>query len=273
MGEEATLAEVVQCTAQALEETTQWCEMFPVDGLGGAAGPCVYGFEYAQLPPTVEIDDISFSLELSHAHLQPFHLKLTVVERDDQLLLEWQYDASKLRMVEIERSSARLATLLSRLTNIAQTPLNEVPIVGPRERYELLTSLAVGAPLAPPRNSIVEVIDEQNRAAPARLAVVDRDRAISYGELCASADAVARELRSLNVRVGDRVAIYCDRSIETIVGALGILKAGAAFVPLDAVYPVKALVSGRGFRGVGDRFAPTAPGSRGGTGHQRPQSR
>jgi non-ribosomal peptide synthetase component F len=66
-------------------------------------------------------------------------------------------------------------------------------------------------------------------------------RRFSYRELDAQATRLARRLRALGVGPDARVAICCERSPELVVGVLGILKAGAAYVPLDAAHPAQRL--------------------------------
>ncbi len=77
--------------------------------------------------------------------------------------------------------------------------------------------------------------------APASVAVTCDDRQLTYGELNARANRVARRLRGLGVRPDVPVGIYTDRSIEMVVGILAVLKAGGAYVPLDTAYPAERI--------------------------------
>ena len=72
---------------------------------------------------------------------------------------------------------------------------------------------------------------------PARTAVVDGERSVTYLELDATANRLAHVLSTHGVRHGDRVGIYLDKSLEAVVGIYGILKAGATYVPLDPGAP------------------------------------
>lgn len=68
-------------------------------------------------------------------------------------------------------------------------------------------------------------------------AVVDRDRTITYGDLERRSNRLAHLLEELGVQRGDRVGLYLDKSLESVLGAYGIMKAGAAYVPLDPQAP------------------------------------
>jgi amino acid adenylation domain-containing protein len=72
---------------------------------------------------------------------------------------------------------------------------------------------------------------------PEQVAVIDGEQQLTYGELNRRSNRLAYRLRALGVRPDDRVAICMERSPQLIVGVLGVLKAGAAYVPLDPSYP------------------------------------
>ncbi len=76
---------------------------------------------------------------------------------------------------------------------------------------------------------------------PGRTAVVDGDRVIRYADLEREANRVAQVLREAGVRPGDRVGLFLQKSLEAIVAIYGILKAGAAYVPLDPFAPALRL--------------------------------
>lgn len=85
--------------------------------------------------------------------------------------------------------------------------------------------------------SLSAVLTEGLLRGAGRVALVERERRASYGELAASSDGVAAVLVAAGVRRGDRVAIYSRKSIESVAAIYGALKAGAAYVPLDPLDP------------------------------------
>lgn len=80
-------------------------------------------------------------------------------------------------------------------------------------------------------DTVVSLFERQVRADPQRLAIVGLQERITYTELDRRSAKVAAWLHSRNVGAGDRVLIRAERSIELVVAMLGVLKAGAAFVP------------------------------------------
>ena len=89
--------------------------------------------------------------------------------------------------------------------------------------------------------SVPQLVGAQAKLAPDRLAIAQRDKTLSYGELDRKANRLAEHLRSIGVGPNVVVGLYVNRSPAMIVGALAILKAGGAYLPLDPSYPVDRL--------------------------------
>ena len=96
-------------------------------------------------------------------------------------------------------------------------------------------------PSYPREGTIGEAFLAQVRRRPEAVAVVFGDERLSYGELEARANRLARHLRRRGVSTGDRVGLCVERSLELVVGVLGIVKAGGAYVPLEPSYPRERL--------------------------------
>jgi amino acid adenylation domain-containing protein len=86
-----------------------------------------------------------------------------------------------------------------------------------------------------------QLLTRSAERVPDNLAVIDGDRSLTYLELEQQSNRLARLLVELGVVKGDRVALYLDKSLESVVGIYGALKAGAAYVPLDPQAPVTRL--------------------------------
>jgi len=92
------------------------------------------------------------------------------------------------------------------------------------------------------RYLVHQLLEDAARRHPDDLAALDGDRSLTYGELDGQSNRVAHLLAERGVVKGDRVGLYLDKSLESIVAVYGIMKAGAAYVPLDPDAPVPRLV-------------------------------
>jgi amino acid adenylation domain-containing protein len=92
------------------------------------------------------------------------------------------------------------------------------------------------------RYLVHQLLEDAARSHPDDLAVLDGDRSLTYSELDRQSNRIAHLLSELGVVRGDRVGLYLDKSLESIVALYGIMKAGAAYVPLDPDAPVPRLV-------------------------------
>ncbi|WP_248746007.1 non-ribosomal peptide synthetase [Pseudomonas sp. MWU12-2037] len=123
----------------------------------------------------------------------------------------------------LEQDPARLASSLD--------------VVPEAERQLLLNSFNNTATAFAPTEPIHALFESQVRANPDAVALVCEDRQLSYRQLNRRANHLARQLLALGVRPDERVAICAERSLDMIVGLLGVLKAGAAYVPIDPAHP------------------------------------
>ncbi len=85
--------------------------------------------------------------------------------------------------------------------------------------------------------AVVQAIDAQALERPEAAAVRCGERVLSYGELCTESKRLAGMLRGRNIGPGDLVGVALDRSAEMVVALLAVLRAGAAYVPMDPLYP------------------------------------
>jgi amino acid adenylation domain-containing protein len=89
----------------------------------------------------------------------------------------------------------------------------------------------------PPLTTLVELVARTTERLPNAAAVSDDDTQVSYAELAARSDALAGVLADHGVRAGDHVALFLTRGVDAVAAVIGVLKAGAAYLPIDTQYP------------------------------------
>ncbi len=124
---------------------------------------------------------------------------------------------------------------------LGQATFAELDMLGAEERDQLLQGFNETAEHGT-EGLVHALFEAQARRTPDAMAVASAQGSLSYAELNTRANQLAHRLIALGVRPDDRVAICVERSLEMIVGLMGILKAGAAYVPLDPAYPEERLL-------------------------------
>lgn len=166
-----------------------------------------------------------------------FDLFLNVVESDDGLVLDCDYNSDLFDHATVERWLGHFETLLEGMIGGVNTAVAELPILREIERRRLLFEWNDTAADYPREKSVHQLFSEQAARTPSAVAAVCGDRQIAYAELDAESNRLARCLGRRGVGAGARVAICLDRSLDMLVAVLGVLKTGAAYVPIDPDIP------------------------------------
>ena len=174
---------------------------------------------------------------LAHAQTSKFDLILTLTDTGHEILLETEYSTDLFDDDRIERLTGHLRTLLEGVAADAGQRLSELPMLTAPERERLLVDWNATAADDPRQRCIHALFEAQVEQTPDALAVIFESQSLTYAELNARADRLARHLRALGVGPDVLVALFLDRSLDMVVGMLSVLKAGGAYIPLDPLHP------------------------------------
>lgn len=170
-----------------------------------------------------------------------FDLQLDVFQAERGLTAYLQYSADLFDESTIRRMGTHFRNLLAAVAESPDTPILELPLLDEAERHLLLKWS--GGPASPQSDTtIAERFQLQVGLAPEAVAVVDGGEAWSYQRLNRHANRVAATLIESGIGPEDVVGITTRRSGTTVAGLLGILKAGAAYLPLDPSLPEERLL-------------------------------
>ncbi|WP_433385475.1 amino acid adenylation domain-containing protein [Micromonospora sp. KLBMP9576] len=167
-----------------------------------------------------------------------FDLTLSLAERDGRITGSLEYATALFDTATAERHIAYLRHVLTQLVAHPDQPVDQLTLLDPAERRELLASWN-GAAAYPVRRTIPALFAQRVAAAPDAVAVTCGATTLTYRDLDARANRLAHHLRERGVGPDTLVAVCLDRSPELIVALLAVLRAGGAYVPLDPAHPAE----------------------------------
>ncbi|MBV9790335.1 MAG: amino acid adenylation domain-containing protein, partial [Chloroflexi bacterium] len=193
------------------------------------------------LPPlpdqTVKLAGLSFEQLAIDTGTAKFELLLHLWDGTEQLSGWLEYNTALFDEALIARLASHFQVLLAAIVANPDRHLSDLPLLTDAEREQLLVSWNDTALSYDPPHTLHTLIEAQAATTPEATALIFEHQALSYAELNARANQLAHHLRELGVGPETLVGICAERSPELVIGLLGILKAGAAYVPLDPGYP------------------------------------
>ncbi|WP_435870123.1 amino acid adenylation domain-containing protein [Eleftheria terrae] len=170
-----------------------------------------------------------------------YPLSLSVDDHGEGFGLTAQVDSGVSAARVCEYMETALRSLVQALETAPETPLWQLEVMPQAERQQVLQGWNASARAQPPERCIHELIEAQARATPEAVAVEQGGARLSYAQLNAEANRLARYLRQRGVQPDSRVAVCLPRGPQLVVAWLAVWKAGGAYVPLDAAYPRERL--------------------------------
>jgi amino acid adenylation domain-containing protein len=153
----------------------------------------------------------------------------------------WEYSTDLFEAETIRRMSGHFFTLLEAALAAPDVPMSRLPLLSEAETRLLLEEWNDTDAAFPSGSCVHELFEEQAARTPDAAALVFGEGRLTYAELNARADGLARRLRRMGVGPESRVGICLERTTEMVVALLAVLKAGGAYVPLDPRYPRERL--------------------------------
>jgi amino acid adenylation domain-containing protein len=242
-GEESlAFSRLVHRVGDIVRDGERWQEYFPWPP-GEGRGSFAYGFDYAEAARPHAVAGVIFTLAERRVGAARFKLKLRCTRHPDKLAAELQYDADLYERADVELLARQYAQLLGDALAAPRRAVSRLSVVGPDERRRVLEELNDTREEFPDGVCFHELFEAQAARSPETTAVVCEDERLTYGELNARANRLARHLRALGTGPESRVALLAERSAQTVVALLAVLKAGGAYVPLDSALPPARLAS------------------------------
>jgi amino acid adenylation domain-containing protein len=203
-------------------------------------------FSLQDLPPGFDLPGLEarlfeFEADVAHFDLTLVATRLGRLETamEDDLALTLSYKRDLFEPPTVLRLLDQLGALLDAAAAAPATAVRDLPLWTPAARHQALQEWSGAGARGDSGLTADRLVEAQARRAPEALAVAGPESRLTYGELNGEANRLARRLRRLGIRPGDRVALALDRSPELVAAALAVWKAGAAYLPLDLAHPAE----------------------------------
>ncbi|WP_424184831.1 amino acid adenylation domain-containing protein [Actinokineospora sp. G85] len=203
---------------------------FTLHNLPGADHPRLGGATLRQLDMTGDV--------------AKFDLNMSIAEDGPGLRGDLEYSTDLFDEATAVRLVDTFTTLLRAAVADPSTRLGDLPLMDADDRRAAL-ALGCGDTVPVPTEPVHRLFERRARQAPDAPAIVDGDAVVTYGELDRRASALARRLGELGAGPEVLVGVGLERSAEQVLACLAVLKAGAAFVPLDPGHPADRLAAVR----------------------------
>ncbi|HEX8148768.1 MAG TPA: MupA/Atu3671 family FMN-dependent luciferase-like monooxygenase [Pyrinomonadaceae bacterium] len=225
-----------------------------LDGLNRGRLPLFAAtFDFERGGGSVQFSDLAVEVQPNPKPMARFDLHLNVLELRDEILLRWTYNTDLFDAQTVRRWAEHFETMLRAVVADPGRRLRALRLLGDEQRAELLARGNQARAGFRADVCLHELFSEQASRTPEAVAVTGGRERVTYAELDARSERLARLLRRRGVGPESVVGVTMERSAGLVVALLGVLKAGGAYLPLDPEYPaerLKAMIDGAGARVV-----------------------
>ena len=240
---ETTSRQIFQRAIAAMNEVREWQDLFTWgSGFESDSSLSFFPvcFEFNEHPAESLTNGTKFSLHRQYACIDRFKVKLSCIRANHSYVTEFHYDSELFDAESIQCLASRFQTLLASMLAQPDSAAGTWEILGESERQTLAAYNAT-AQKFPAYQSFQQLFELQVERTPEALALVYGDEQFSYAQLNAAANNVAHHLLRYGIGPENTVALCLERSSLMLIALLGVLKAGAAYLPLDVQAPARRL--------------------------------
>ena len=193
------------------------------------------------LDDDVEFYGLKYKLISNPREYENFEIFLNIDDHEDYLTLEWSYNTQLFKASTIKRMMDGFEFLLRELVNKPEILIRNIRMLNTDELILQLNAWNNTASVYPNQAALHQLISERAVEIPDKKAITFGTQATTYKQLNERANQLAALLIKHGVKKGDKVAFALDRSAETVISLLAIMKTGAVYIPLDPQFPLNRI--------------------------------
>ncbi|NER94970.1 MAG: amino acid adenylation domain-containing protein [Symploca sp. SIO1B1] len=202
---------------------------------------CQVAFGYHKSPEILRSNKLEFEYYELPQHKVDFELSLEVTELPNTLSIEFKYNSDVLEAKTVTQIADHFQNLLTEVVKSPTTPVGKLSMLSEAARWQILGAWNDTKKDYPQGVCIYQLFESQVEKTPDAIAVIFGEEKLTYSQLNNKANQLAHYLQKLGVKPESHLGICVKRSLSMAIAILGTLKAGAAYVPLDASYPSERL--------------------------------
>lgn len=200
--------------------------------INGSLPDTMYAYQGPKMLEKIDLDGREYRIaQIRIADNTTASFSVVVYETPDAYQLRLECSDAYLNSAELRRFGYCMKACVENVIAAPETPVRRVAVVSQQQQQELM-DMATTKLIAVPQPTILNMLRDGDACA-----VVAHDGTLTYTELYRQAKNVASHLLQHGVKSGDFVAVQTDRTREFVVAVMGIMMAGAAYVPIDMAYP------------------------------------
>ncbi|MEP7075451.1 MAG: amino acid adenylation domain-containing protein [Acidobacteriota bacterium] len=182
---------------------------------------------------------LAFEITTNRKAFATFDIYFNMLETDRGIVIDCEYNTDLFDGTSIRRWLAHYRTILEGAVQEPEKTVSRLPLLGAADRHEQVVGWNTTARDYPSDRCVHELFEEQVARTPNKIAVEADDGKLTYSELNLRASQLANYLRSTGITHESLVGLCVDRSLDTMIGLLGIMKSGGAYVPIDPAFPLE----------------------------------
>ncbi len=189
----------------------------------------------------LSIPGLRFTSHTIQNKVSRFDLTWNVTEEKEKIHIDLEYSTRLYQEDTIVRLVDHFKNIISEVTQNPELLIADIQMISAKEKAELLSLFSVNKAEFPREKTMQQLFEEQVEIRPDQMAVVFEERSLTYLELNQRANQLARVLREKGAGPDQIVGLVLSRSLEMMIGILGVIKSGGAYLPIDPDYPVERI--------------------------------
>jgi amino acid adenylation domain-containing protein len=187
---------------------------------------------------TLKLGNADIELQKQGTQTSKYDLSYDFLEKES-IQIDTEFNTDIFTKKTILRMSSHLLNIIDSIIENEMISVSNIELMSKEETHKILYEWNNTKANWPKNNCIHELFEDQSKQTPEKTALIVEDKKLTYKELDEKSTQLAVHLQSIGVRPETLIGLCIDRSLEMIIGILGVLKAGGAYVPIDPSYPEK----------------------------------